>query len=86
MTYTKVPRHPAAIFVSHGGGPLPVLDDPGHSEMVDHLGGIASEIQKPSAVVVVSAHWEESEATITAHTNPPIIYDLLWLSTRVLLA
>ena len=52
-----------------------MLDDPGHSEMVEHLGGIASEIQKPSAIVVVSAHWEESEATITAHTNPPIIYD-----------
>ncbi|MEM7432625.1 MAG: class III extradiol ring-cleavage dioxygenase [Pseudomonadota bacterium] len=75
MTNTKAPPQPAAIFVSHGGGPLPVLGDPGHHEMVEHLGRIASEIQKPSAIVVVSAHWEESEVTITAHTNPPIIYD-----------
>ena len=52
-----------------------MLGDPGHSEMVEHLGDIAAAIQKPSAIVVVSAHWEESEATITAHPRPPIIYD-----------
>ena len=52
-----------------------MLGDPGHREMVEHLGDIASKIQKPSAIVVISAHWEESEATITGHANPPIIYD-----------
>jgi|GEM_PF-7031195 len=25
------------IFISHGGGPLPVLGDPGHAEMVSNL-------------------------------------------------
>ena len=75
MTHSTVPRHPAAMFVSHGGGPLPVFGDPGHREMVVHLGNIASGIQKPSGIVVVSAHWEASEATITAHSNPPVIYD-----------
>ena len=52
-----------------------MLGDPGHREMVEHLGNIALRIQKPSGIVVISAHWEESEATITAHPNPPIIYD-----------
>lgn len=52
-----------------------MLGDPGHREMVEHLGNIASSIQKPSGIVVVSAHWEEPEATITAHPKPPIIYD-----------
>jgi len=75
MTNTPIPRHPAAIFISHGGGPLPVLGDPGHLEMVQHLADIASAIEKPSAIVVVSAHWEESVATITAHPNPSLIYD-----------
>ena len=75
MTHATIPRHPAAIFISHGGGPLPVLGDPGHREMVEHLGNIASTIQKPSGIVVVSAHWEEAEATLTANPKPPLIYD-----------
>lgn len=63
------------MFVSHGGGPLPVLGDPGHREMVEHLGDIATAIKKPAAIVVISAHWEAREVTVTAHPNPPIIYD-----------
>jgi aromatic ring-opening dioxygenase catalytic subunit (LigB family) len=43
--------------------------------MVEHLGNIASSIERPSGIVVISAHWEESEATVTAHPKPPIIYD-----------
>ena len=43
--------------------------------MVAHLGNIASIIQKPTATVVISAHWEETDATITARARPPIIYD-----------
>lgn len=73
--HSTIPRHPAAVYISHGGGPLPVLGDPGHREMVEHLGHIASSIERPSAIVVISAHWEESEVTVTAHPEPPIIYD-----------
>ncbi|MDH4073921.1 MAG: dioxygenase [Gammaproteobacteria bacterium] len=43
--------------------------------MVEHLGNIASTIRKPSGIVVVSAHWEESEVAVTAQAKPPIIYD-----------
>lgn len=75
MKQSTIPDNPAAIFISHGGGPLPVLGDAGHLEMVDHLRNIASTIRKPSAIVVVSAHWEEPVATVTAHPRPPMIYD-----------
>lgn len=64
-----------ALFLSHGGGPLPLLGDAGHKEMVSCLQNIASVIPKPSALVVVSAHWEESLPTITAGTAPSLIYD-----------
>ena len=57
---------PKSLFISHGGGPLPLLGDPGHSEMVSCLQGIAAAIPKPDALVVVSAHWEETTPTITA--------------------
>ena len=64
-----------ALFISHGGGPMPLLGDPGHAEMVDCLRAIANQIERPSAIVVVSAHWEAPQATITAGSNPDLIYD-----------
>ncbi|MFT3930932.1 MAG: class III extradiol ring-cleavage dioxygenase [Spongiibacteraceae bacterium] len=64
-----------ALFISHGGGPLPLLGDPNHRDMVDCLQQIAALIPKPEAIVVVSAHWEERVPTITAGANPELIYD-----------
>jgi aromatic ring-opening dioxygenase catalytic subunit (LigB family) len=63
------------LFLSHGGGPLPLLGDEGHKEMVDCLKKIAANIQKPSAIIVISAHWEEKIPTITSGENPSLIYD-----------
>lgn len=69
-------RHkPKALFLSHGGGPLPILGDAGHQEMVACLKNIASSIARPAALVVVSAHWEAQLPTITAGKSPSLIYD-----------
>lgn len=65
----------SAIFISHGGGPLPLLGDEGHQEMVDNLKSIASLLEKPSAIIVISAHWEADRPTITSGANPELIYD-----------
>jgi len=54
---------------------MPLLGDAGHSEMVACLEDIASSIPRPSAIIVVSAHWEESLPTITAGATPSLIYD-----------
>jgi len=62
---------PHAVFISHGGGPLPLLGDLGHSQMVSCLQGIAASIPRPTAIVVVSAHWEAPVPTITGHHKPP---------------
>jgi aromatic ring-opening dioxygenase catalytic subunit (LigB family) len=75
MIIGQIPRQPRALFLSHGGGPLPVLGDPTHEEMVDGLRSIAAAIDRPEAIIVVSAHWEEAVATITAAERPQIIYD-----------
>ena len=66
---------PQVLFLSHGGGPMPLLGDKGHKEMVDCLQKIATDIRKPSAIIVISAHWEENVATITSGHNPSLIYD-----------
>jgi 4,5-DOPA dioxygenase extradiol len=66
---------PRILYISHGGGPLPLLGDPGHIAMVETLKKIAADIQKPSAIIVISAHWEEKIPTLTAAANPALIYD-----------
>ena len=64
-----------ALFLSHGGGPLPLLGDESHREMVSQLMAIAASIARPSAIILVSAHWEESCPTVTSTSHPPLIYD-----------
>jgi aromatic ring-opening dioxygenase catalytic subunit (LigB family) len=68
-------RKITSLYISHGGGPLPLLDDPGHTEMVDTLGEITRDIERPDAIIVISAHWEENKPRITAADQPPLIYD-----------
>lgn len=67
-------RH-SIVYLSHGGGPLPLLGDPNHRELIDVLGGLSARLIKPAAIVVVSAHWEEARPTITAGKTPALIYD-----------
>ncbi|MCE3027291.1 class III extradiol ring-cleavage dioxygenase [Salinicola sp. DM10] len=63
------------LFISHGGGPLPLLGDPDHREMVARLTEIAGQLRKPAAILVISAHWEASLPTITSGERPGLIYD-----------
>lgn len=63
------------LFVSHGGGPLPLLGDPAHDDLIDCLKSITKKIDKPSAILVISAHWEQCTVTITSGANPNLIYD-----------
>jgi len=63
------------LFISHGGGPMPLLGDPGHREMVERLTELANRLHKPSAILVISAHWEESVPMITSGASPQLIYD-----------
>lgn len=63
------------LFLPHGGGPLPILGDKGHEKMVAFLKKIATKLDEPSAILVISAHWEEEQATITSGNHPEIIYD-----------
>lgn len=66
---------PSVLFLSHGGGPLPLLSDPGHAEMVSCLRTIAARTGKPSAILLVSAHWEENRPAVTSGPKPSLIYD-----------
>lgn len=60
-----------ALFLSHGAPPL--VD----SELwVRQLSGWAANLPRPTAVLVVSAHWERAPLTIGATvTGTPLVYD-----------
>ena len=63
------------LYFPHGGGPMPLLGDPGHRNMVDFLTGLAPTLPLPEAILVISAHWEASQPTITSGPSPSLIYD-----------
>src|SRR5512136_2906262 len=63
------------IYFSHGGGPLPILGDPGHKAMIDFMTRLPAQLRKPDAILVISAHWEERAATLLGAQNPTMFYD-----------
>lgn len=75
MTDPTAQAQSTVLYIPHGGGPLPLLGDKAHLELVNFLRGITSQFARPSAIVVVSAHWEQQVASITSASTPSIIYD-----------
>jgi 4,5-DOPA dioxygenase extradiol len=63
------------VYFSHGGGPLPILGDAGHKAMVDFMTRLPLQLKKPDFILVISAHWEESAATLLGAQNPEMFYD-----------
>ena len=57
------------VYFSHGGGPLPILGEQSHKAMVDFMVRLSSQIARPEAIIVISAHWEEDKPTITSGPN-----------------
>ncbi|GJC83414.1 extradiol ring-cleavage dioxygenase [Colletotrichum liriopes] len=71
----------AVICVAHGGGPMPVLGDPGHASITASLKNRVPKILKlntpeaPRAIVVVTAHWSEGRPTISSGERHDLYYD-----------
>ena len=63
------------LYIPHGGGPLPLLDHKGHRELIEFLTYVPDQFQPPDAIMVISAHWEQSIPSILASASPPLIYD-----------
>ncbi len=63
------------IYISHGGGPLPLLGDVSHLAMVEFLQELPASLQRPEAILVISAHWEESKSTVLGSAKPEMLYD-----------
>lgn len=72
-------RRQPSYFLCHGGGPWPWMQGSFRamfSGLERSLQEIASQLpQRPSAILMISAHWEESIFTVTAAEHPEMIYD-----------
>jgi 4,5-DOPA dioxygenase extradiol len=66
-----------SIFLAHGS-PL-LLDDAG---WVAELAGWANELPRPSAVLMLSAHWLEAPITLGATQTVPLVYDFYGFPDR----
>jgi aromatic ring-opening dioxygenase catalytic subunit (LigB family) len=75
MSETYKRKRGQVIYFSHGGGPLPILGDPTHKKMIDFMKDLPSKINRPDAIIVFSAHWEEDIITVQSGKNPDIMYD-----------
>jgi 4,5-DOPA dioxygenase extradiol len=66
-----------AVFVCHGGGPLPLLGR--QPDVAQHLSEVRQKWlaleSPPSAIVVFSGHWESDPIRIIASAQPPLLYD-----------
>jgi len=58
-----------ALYIGHGAPPL--LDDPVWS---GQLAAWAKELPRPTAILIVSAHWESAPISLTA-SGAPLVYD-----------
>ncbi|MBA1263357.1 dioxygenase [Pseudomonas stutzeri] len=67
------------LFVPHGAGPCFFMDwHPSHAwdATARFLKGVAASLpEKPKAILLVSAHWLESEFRVTGAAQPGLIYD-----------
>ena len=63
------------LFLPHGGGPLPLLDDPSHSSLTEFIRNAAANVPRPRAILMVSAHWEEAVASVSSSAAPDMLYD-----------
>lgn len=65
-----------ALFVNHGGGPLPLLNGPegdslykGMAEIPDH------STARPTSILIISAHWEEETVSVSSSPAPAMLFD-----------
>ncbi|PSC71563.1 dioxygenase [Micractinium conductrix] len=75
MAAASAARAPC-IYLTHGGGPFPVIGGPGHAGLTKFLKAWPTSLpEPPKALLVVSGHWETAVPTVTSAPRPELIYD-----------
>ena len=74
---TVNPNRLPAIFLSHGAPPL-ADDEVWTKELADW----SRALTRPTAILIVSAHWEEAPLTLGATTTVPLTYDFFGFAEK----
>jgi aromatic ring-opening dioxygenase catalytic subunit (LigB family) len=71
-----------SFFVPHGGGPMPLTGDPSHEPLIAFLTKKARQLinldnkeERPKAIILVTAHWEERQPTISSGEKHDLYFD-----------
>ena len=60
-----------SLFLSHGAPTLPLTDTPARN-FLQHVG---ATLERPKAILVISAHWETARPTVSAVDRNDTIHD-----------
>ena len=63
------------VYLSHEGGPMPLMKDPSHLKMIEFMKELPQRIEKPDEILFISAHWEEKIPTVISSSSPSLLYD-----------
>lgn len=63
------------LFIPHGGGPLPLMDNPGYARLSAALRDLGPVLQGARAIIIVTAHWETERPCLTTAPRPGMLYD-----------
>ncbi|MFV0436400.1 MAG: DODA-type extradiol aromatic ring-opening family dioxygenase [Desulfopila sp.] len=63
------------VYISHGGGPWPIMGDARHVNLIEFLQELPSSLISPAAILLISAHWEERVPTIQSGARPELYFD-----------
>lgn len=69
-TFSNTEKMPV-LFLGHGS-PMNAIEE---NEFVQGFRKVGKEIQKPNAILCISAHWETKGTYVTAMENPRTIHD-----------
>lgn len=80
-SHTRSATRMPVVFLPHGGGPWPWVDlgfgssEENHAlrSYLESVGSLTT--QRPTALLVLSAHWEERVPTVMTSARPPMLYD-----------
>lgn len=75
LVYSKNDKKGSLIYISHGGGPWPVMGDVRHTNLIEFLKDLPSTLITPEAILLISAHWEEQVPTIQSGAEPELYFD-----------
>lgn len=72
---TATNQRAPAVFIPHGGGPMPLLNEPSQQALADFLRQLPQHYERPKAILVISAHWEAPHPTLLDADTPPLLFD-----------